>query len=311
MKRQILIILFTIILLIPIAAKAAMIDNIENSLYGFTYNSQDETTRLNRIEETVYGKKSNKTNAQKIAKLKKDLSADLIGQEIPPKEDTFMEDSDYEKTVVDNNIPQGSNIDYPIINEMEKKVFNKEFKTNDVNGRLAKLEQKAFGKTYNDDLNTRVERLQSKLLPQANSIAQSDDNYYDDDDFSANTAQNFPKNYTLPQYGNPDDFDYDSFNSRNYQSPNQYGKSSSTRTVNLTAVENAMFKQSYTSDPIENRLARIEAGMFGTTFDNDSQTERLERIGSAFKAQKSAKKYDSNKFSQNMTTAIQIGTIIL
>ena len=62
---------------------------------------------------------------------------------------------------------------------------------------------------------------------------------------------------------------------------------------------------------LDNRLSRIESTMFGTTFANDTQDDRLRRITSAYKATRSASKYDSNKFSQNMATAMQIGTLLL
>ena len=51
--------------------------------------------------------------------------------------------------------------------------------------------------------------------------------------------------------------------------------------------------------------------MFGTTFAEDNEQTRINRISSAYKATKSASRYDSNKFSQNMATAMQIGTMIL
>ena len=62
---------------------------------------------------------------------------------------------------------------------------------------------------------------------------------------------------------------------------------------------------------MDNRLSRLESTMFGTTFATDSENDRLRRISSAYKATKSASKYDSNKFSQNMATAMQIGTLLL
>ena len=51
--------------------------------------------------------------------------------------------------------------------------------------------------------------------------------------------------------------------------------------------------------------------MFGTNFTSDDNETRINRISSAYKAQKSAAKYDTNKFSQNITTAVQIGTLLL
>ena len=62
---------------------------------------------------------------------------------------------------------------------------------------------------------------------------------------------------------------------------------------------------------MDNRLSRLENTMFGTTFASDSESDRVRRISSAYKATKSASKYDSNKFSQNMATAMQLGTLIL
>ena len=58
-------------------------------------------------------------------------------------------------------------------------------------------------------------------------------------------------------------------------------------------------------------LARLDCTIFGTSFETDFESDRLRRISSAYKALKTASKYDSNKFSQNMATAMQIGTLLL
>lgn len=298
--KKYLSIIFVLMLFCQTICLGSQIDNIENFLYGFTYSNQDETTRLNRIEKTIYGASTNKTNAQKLAKLKNDMASDLIGQEIKPVEDTFRDEDD-EYLAIDEKIAPGSNIDYPVINEMEKTVFNQEFKSNDVKGRLAKLEQKTFGKTFDDDLTTRVDRLKSKIRPQ-NSIAKSQDSYFD------NSPITLSDNSYLPAIGSPYDFDYDSYNSKHTFYNNQPQKYKNT---SLNSVEKGIFKQTYQGDNMENRLARIESSMFGTTFDNDDTEIRLNRITSAYNAQKTAKRYDSNKFTQNMATAVQIGTLIL
>lgn len=305
MKKYLLLVFTAFIFIHQICFSASMIDNVEKFLYGFTYQNQDETSRLNRIEQTVYGSTTKQTNAQKLARLKKDMASDLIGQEIPPVKDTFMEEDD--KLAVEEKIAPGSNIDYPVINAMEKQVFNQEFKTNDVNGRLAKLEQKTFGKTFNDDLNTRVDRLRSKIDINS-SIASKTPDYFDDEitlsDNSDMSSMSFP---------DPDEYDF--YNSRKNIAPKIGGAAPVTErysgNASLNAVEKALFKQTYPSDPTQNRLARLESSMFGTTFDSDPQDIRMNRISSAFNAQKSSKKYDSNKFTQNMATAFQIGTLIL
>ena len=279
---------------------SSILDNIENSLYGFTYTSSDDLTRLSRIESTVYGQaKTNKSVQDRVASLKKDMSADLIGHEIAPKEDTFMEEQDgykEEKLAQSSMPPAGANVDYPSINELEKKIFKQEFKTKDLNSRLASLEQKSLGKTYeNEPFSARVERLQAKIKPKSfmdNSIAQSSNNFYDED------IVPLDKNYRLDEYSSPE-FDYNSYNARN------------AKPTNLATVEKALFQRTFANERMDNRLSRLENTMFGTTFASDTESDRVRRISSAYKATKSAGKYDSNKFTQNMATAMQIGTLLL
>ena len=299
------IIILSIILSINTCACASqyssILDNIENSLYGFTYTTSDDASRLSRIEESVYGQsRPNQTVNERIASLKKDISAEQIGQEITPKEDTFAEEDDYRETIAQEKMPPaGANVDYPSVNELEKKVFKKEFKNQDLNSRLANLEKEALGQTYNNDaFSSRVERLQAKIKPHSlmsNSIAQDSNEFYDE------ASIPLDKNYNLGEYG-PPEFDYDAYNKSKNQKPAR---------VNLASVEKSIFNQSFNGDSTDNRLSRIESTMFGTTFNSDTQQDRLRRISSAYKAQKTASKYDSNKFSQNMATAMQIGTLLL
>ena len=273
----------------------ATLDKIENEIFGFQYGNESDETRLSRIEESVYGQAVGGATQDRIAKLTKDLSANEIGKEIAPKEDTFMDETgDYAD---EQPVAQGPNVDYPAVNELEMQVFNKEFKNQDISVRLSNLEQQTFGKTYNDDLSTRVDRLKAEIKPSSlmdNEIAQSSNGFYDDE------VVELDKNYHLDRY-EPPSFDYDAYNAR-YSSPKR---------TNLASIEKSMFKQAYNNDDMNNRLSRIESGMFGTTFENDAQQDRINRIASAYSAQKTAGTYDSNKFSQNMATAMQIGTLIL
>jgi len=107
-----------------------------------------------------------------IDKLKKDLAVDVIGQQIKPKKDTFEDEQDSQA----EKIPKAdSNVNYPVINELEKRVFNKDYKTIEVTQRLTNLEQNVFKKTYNDDLNARVDRLKTAVMPEKNFTADSND----------------------------------------------------------------------------------------------------------------------------------------
>lgn len=299
------------------------IEKIENSLFGFTYSNEAETTRLNRIEEKVYGKTSTAQIQNRVAKLKKDLATDLMGQEIEPKEDTFAQEED--SWITAKEPAEAAKMDYPVINELEKQVFNKEFKGQNIKTRLSKLEEKTFGKTYEkEDLSTRVDRLKAEVRPRTfmeNKMAKQENTFMNDPIDPMN------KNYHLNQYGTPN-FNYNAFNNRSKMNYTQddfddnFGDDSNffssnpnvfkpNKTMSLSKIEKVLYKTKYENEPTNQRLSRIESSVFGTNFANDSDSVRMERITSAINAQKSAKRYDSNRFGQNMATAFQIGTIIL
>lgn len=295
MKKIILSLLLINILFAPCtfaASNPEILNKIENSLFGFEYSGDDEATRVTRIEENVYGEASNLSLPQRIARLNKDLGAELYGQEIEPCEDTLAREEEQREVLSS----QEANIDYPVINELEKSVFNKEFKNLGVKDRLAQLETKVFTKSYaSDDLSTRVDRLREQVRPQGleQSLANAVDTYH-------------VSGYYPPA------IDYDGMSiGGSSTSFNDDTFTFSSKKVNLSTVENALYHQNFKNDSMSNRLSRVEQSMFGENFADEDEKTRIGRISSAFNASKSAKKYDSNKFTQNMSTAMQIGTMIL
>jgi len=296
MKNLLLFISLCLTINISYASQySTMLDKLENNIFGFTYTDNDES-RLSRLEESIYGsKKNNKSVSERISALNKDMSAESIGQEISPKEDTFMEDDSeiYDKMASNNSShqlpPSGANVDYPSINELEKEVFNTENKNKDITERLSALEKKALGKTFESEpFANRVERLQNKIKPK--SLAKN--NYTEEIPLDGS--------YQLDEYM-PPDFDYGSYNAQH----------TPPAKINLASVEKSIFKKSFNNDSMDNRLSRLESTMFGTTFEDDEQQQRINRIASAYQATKTANKYDSNKFTQNMAAATQIGMLIL
>ena len=292
-----LIVLFAVLISMNMAYSSPYtqtINNLENVLYGYQYSNETDAGRISRIEETVYGKASSGDINMRINKLKTDLSAELIGKEITPVEDTFREETEDSEYIASN-----PDIQYPAVDELEMKVFNQTFQKKEIKKRLTELEQKTFGKTYSDDLSTRVDRLKAQIRPQSlmnNNIAQSSNYFFDE-----NEVIPLEKDYHLDRYESPQKFDYNAYNS----SKNPLGH------VSLNTVEHKVLKQSFQNDTMQNRLSRLENAMFGTQFSDDDEQSRINRITSAYKANKSSAKYDSNKFSQGMGAALQIGTIIL
>ena len=95
----------------------SLITKIENDIYGFDYSNDSAQNRISLLEKTVYGKSSSGDINKRIKKLSGDISADVIGLEIEPTEDSFKED----ETIAD------SSVNYPIVDEIEQKIFNQKY----------------------------------------------------------------------------------------------------------------------------------------------------------------------------------------
>lgn len=286
---------------------ATVLTKMEKSLFGVDFNSQNDEARVKRIEENVYGSPSTSPMPTRISKLSQDLSVDLIGKEISPKKDTFEDPADSVK----EDIPKAdSNVNYPIVNQLEQKVFGHEVKNPDINQRLASLEQKVFRKTYNDDLNARVDRLKQAVSPEMlaskNTDEDSETTYIPDieDSMGQNSSDNFSAASPIQDDGDI----VPSYNSSKFQNNFQ---SSSDITIPLAAVEKRVLKKSFPDDTVANRLTRLELNVFHSTFVDDDPETRLDRVASAYQAKKTSKKYDSNRFAQHAAAAMQIGAILL
>jgi len=298
--KRILILLFVLVFVSGVGEAFAqgqfspLISKMEKSLFGINYDSQSDELRIKRIEELVYGTVSSKPLPLRVEKLRNDLGADFIGQEIKPTKDTFAED---DSAVKEEVVKADSNVNYPIVNMLESEVFNKEYKTTEINKRLSNLEQKTFKRVYSDDLNSRVERLKAAVMPD-NRVGANSNSSYDSDDL-VSQSQSSPDEY----------FDSPSYN-KNSSVLDEVPSTSGIQ-VPLSALEKSVLKKSFPDDPTSNRLSRLEAKVFNTSFVQDDDEVRLDRLSSAYRAQKSSKKYDSNKMSQKMSTAVQIGAMLL
>lgn len=262
------------------AAGENVISKIENDIYGFDYTNDSTQNRVSRLEKTIYGKSSTGDINKRIKKLSGDISADVIGLEIPPVEDTFKE----EDTIAD------SSVSYPIVDEIEQKIFNQTYKNRDFHSRIVAIERKLFGKIYDvDDYSTRMDRIKAEVMPE--TIAKTKDyarEYYDNDSLlSADLSGLNRRKFKMP------------FGQKNYSRPYvNYGDMSG----GAAPIEN---------QNLNNELSQLEYETFGTEFSNEDTASRIKRLNSVNKAKKSSSKYDTNKFSQRMSTAMEIGAMIL
>ena len=277
-KCKILIFFYIIIINLSIAAPGNdTLNKIENELFGFSYSGEKMQNRVERLEKTVYGKIFKGDINNRITKLSGDISADVIGLEIKPVRDTF---ADNDKEIYEENA------NYPIVNDIEQKLFNKIYNNRDFHTRIVTIEKKLFGKIYDvDDYSTRMERIKEKIYPESSA-----QNYYEHDDyseFSYNFNNDKHKKYKMP------------FGQRNYTRPyTNYGDFASNNDI-------------IAHDNLSDDLSQLEYDVFGTEFSSDDVQTRIKRLNSVNKAKKTSKKYDSQKFNQHMSTAMEIGAMIL
>ena len=287
MKKVILnILILSLLICNPAYANSkqnAEISKIENNLYGFEYTNDSAQNRVSRLEKTIYGKASSGDINKRISKLSADISADVIGLEIPPVKDTFLAEEE-EAEIADNTV------NYPIVNEIEQKLFNQTYPNRDFHTRIVTIEKKLFGKIYDvEDYSTRMDRIKAKMMPE--TLAKSepdygDGSYYNDEMInSMDLSGTGNSRYSMP------------FGQKKYtRQYSNYGN------FNDNLADN---------DYLDDELSQMEYDMFGTEFSNESTQSRIKRLNSVNKAKKSSHKYDSQKFSQHMSTAMEIGAMIL
>lgn len=267
------------------AINTGSLSKIENELYGFDYSKDSNNSRIERLEESIYGKKSSGDLNKRFEKISKDTVAEQIGQEITPSEDSFEQD----ELVADNTV------NYPILDEIEKKIFNQTYTNRDFHTRVVTIERKLFGKIYDvEDYSTRMDRIKAEVMPER--LAREKVFGYDNSD-NMNYGSNALKSSDLSGL-NQNRFSTMPYGQENYIRPYaNYGDYTGSA--------------SPIPQDIEEHLAQLEYDTFGTEFSNEDTTKRIKRLNSANKAKKSSHRYDSQKFNQRMSTVMEIGAMLL
>mgnify|MGYP007070329564 CR=1 FL=1 len=219
------------------------------------------------------------------------LSMYDIRRILNPSEDTFL---------AEENAIEDSSVSYPIVDEIEQRIFNTTYKNRDFHTRIVTIEKKLFGKIYDvEDYSTRMDRIKSKVMPESVVAEQKEYDIFDYTDDGFNDDFNYNGTFTRKKLGLP-------FGQKNYtRQYANYGDSSSL-------FRNSRYSENIPDNTqLEDELAQMEYDVFGTEFSNESTQSRIKRLNSVNKAKKSSKKYDSQKFSQHMSTAMEIGAMIL
>ena len=209
-----------------------------------------------------------------------DINSDQIGLEIEPTEDTFRED----EAIADNTV------NYPIVDEIEMKLFKKTYKNRDFHTRIVTIERELFGKIYDvEDYSKRMDRIKAEVMPER--LAREKVFGYDNTDETINSI------------------DLSGLNHSRFASRMPYGQENYTRPY--SNYGDFTGGASPIPENLDNELAQLEYNTFGTEFSDEDTASRIKRLNSVNKAKKSSSRYDSAKFQQRMSTAMEIGAMLL
>ncbi len=286
---------------------AEQISKIETSVLGIDYSKESDTDRLKRLEDEVFGSNYNgsKLNTQeRIDKLNSTLGLETLAEAKAPISELYRDEAE--------------GVNYPVVDMFEMQLFGKNYKDENIYKRLERLEEKTFGSAKKGDLAQRTDALKAKIsMMKPSSTLPS----YQTGEYFRSTS---PEDYSYGGYSenalpSEDDViakarqDAQNRNSaRNRQNYDyNYGYGGSDASLQIAGLENSLFGQTYSYDPMTVRLNRLERRIFQRDFATDDDYSRIERLQAASNAKKTAKYYDNNKFQKFAATGMQLGTFVL
>ncbi len=287
------------------------ISKIETSVLGLNYSKDTDDARLKRIEDEVFGSDYNGSKLSfqtRIDKLNSTLGLESLAEAKAPVSELYKDEAD--------------GISYPAVDMLEMQLFGKNYKDENIYKRLARLEEKTFGSAKKGDLAQRTDALKAKISMMKPSSTLPN---YQTGEYFRKTA---PQNYPSQNYGGDYSFGYDSpteddviakarrdAQDRNRRQNNSYdynyGYGGSDASLQIAGLENSLFGQTFSYDPMTVRLNRLERRIFQRDFASDDDYSRISRLQAASNAKKTAKYYDGNKFQKFAATGAQLGSIVL
>ncbi len=154
-------------------AGVTKVSTLETRFFAHPYNSEDLPHRVARLEKFIYGTESSDSLESRIGKLVLTTSSVASAAVVPLQQPHHAAQdapqnlshslpnklvSSHERSVSDQIL---SHTKYPRVTELEQEIFDKSFETDAVPTRIARLEDKVFGRVWatQTDLAIRVDRL--------------------------------------------------------------------------------------------------------------------------------------------------------
>lgn len=266
---------------------------LENRILKSTYSFDPIEKRLDRIELEVFGDtNSDYSYEERLSKLIATTGFNYTTQRLSDNSKTQYNDSQYSQ----NYETEDSSVSYPMVDTLEKEVFNRSFTNDDIYNRLTRLEKEVYKQTSeNLSLSDRIDTLKGSILNQ-NPVYSYNDNsdeiYYSNDSDEMHIPGYYGKQDPLPYKGQQ-------VGNGNYIDPY------------LAQLENQILKSNYSNESTDIRLARLENKLFNRSFSSDDENERLDRLMAVSQAKSNSSVFDNNKLMRGLSAGVQIGGIIL
>ena len=273
------------------STSAVEITKIEKHVFGYDYSEESDSSRVERLEKFAYGAASSGNLQSRINKLKTDMN---VSENQQVNSSQNQDSSDYYN--YDNATTayeqSDSTVRYPVVDELEKKIFNKVSSQDDIYSRVSKLEKEIFKKEEtNKPLNDRVDKLKTAVITDV-AVAGYDSN----GDVTI-----------IPAY--PDVQSYGDSASSNYYNSDILANGSLYNEISM--LERDILNETFPMLPVEKRISQLESKVLQRNYSSDDNNTRVERLAAATEAQKSSSNYNGSKFEKNLATGMQIASFLL
>lgn len=266
---------------------------LENKILKSTYTFDPLEKRFDRLELEVFGDtNSDYEYEERLSKLISSTGFNYNNQNF----NNNLMTQNNEKQYNQNYEKEDASVSYPMVDTLEKEVFNHSFTNDDIYNRLTRLEKEVYQKTSeNLSLSDRIDTLKGSILNQNTLYSYNDNNnevYYSNDSENMHIPEYYGKQSSLP---------YKEQQVDNESSIDPY----------LSQLEDKILKSNFSDEMPKIRLSRLENKMFNKSFSSDSDIERLDRLMAVSEAKNNSSILDNNKLMRALGAGAQIGGIIL
>ena len=238
MKKIILTLLILMTINFSVYAKTnanETISAIETNMFGYTFSTETDATRLERIEKHIYGEKKKGNIDARLKEIQDDTGFTIVRR---------IEQQKATETLP--TLQEDSTVEYPMVDKLEEEVFKTTYKTENIYKRLDRLETHIFNKTSNESLNNRVDKLAGIIKPKKQIQKKHQEQY--------NELDNYYRNNGLEPI-NDDSVPFQLATLEHNILKNDYMNDNISN--RLSRLENELFSRTFPNDSDANRLQRI------------------------------------------------------